>query len=170
PTPSEKNKSPTENGSISEEGRKREGNKSEGVTEEQTANLESETQTSLKQAEVEESHQSQQRKSTSQDEETETKENKASQQRLDRQESDESSDFEFLDPEEEEKARRKMGIRYEIKRKLINYKNKRRDIPKHDAPDDIGERHLLQRSVSVPATNLRRSTKVADSTIRRHSR
>ncbi|KAF4730242.1 hypothetical protein FOZ62_030899, partial [Perkinsus olseni] len=98
-------------------------------------------------------------------------ENKASQQRLDRQESDESSDFEFLNPdEEEEKARKKMGIRYEIKRKLINYKNKRRDTPKHDEPDDIGERHLLERSVSVPATNLRRSTKLADSTIRRHSR
>ncbi|KAF4681487.1 hypothetical protein FOZ63_011924, partial [Perkinsus olseni] len=94
-----------------------------------------------------------------------------------------SSDFEFLNPdEEEEKARKKMvhalptshtvpsGIRYEIKRKLINYKNKRRDTPKHDEPDDIGERHLLERSVSVPATNLRRSTKLADSTIRRHSR
>ncbi|KAF4660375.1 hypothetical protein FOZ61_004055 [Perkinsus olseni] len=91
----------------------------------QTQTKESETPTSLKQAELEKSHRSQPRRSTSQDEETQTKGSNDSRQKIDDEDSDEYSDYEILEPEEEGKAKKKMGFRYEMKRKLINYKNRR---------------------------------------------
>ncbi|KAF4758487.1 hypothetical protein FOZ63_001134 [Perkinsus olseni] len=64
------------------------------------------------------------------------------------------SDYEIVEPEEQGKAKKKMGFRYEMKRKLINYKN-RREKREHDEADDAEhpslsgqDHHVLERTVS----------------------
>ncbi|KAF4683645.1 hypothetical protein FOZ62_006820, partial [Perkinsus olseni] len=98
-----------------------------------------------------------------------------SRQKIDDEDSDEYSDYEIVEPEEQGKAKKKMGFRYEMKRKLINYKN-RREKREHDEADDAEhpslsgqDHHVLERTVSDSATNLRRSTELGSSQIRRHS-